>query len=759
MVTQNANIRRNPSITIPPSLLANQWSHRHGQEEYQQRTDFVASPSEYISEDPAPFQYGKGNKRARKGPPEEQIALQPQPHSKIPPMPTGGYPTGNNSAFGGYVQDPPYPQAQPQSGLYTIYDHHSAGDLSEETYGDLGARPVLPPGPPDAPYDRQEDDVALLRNNRRPPQKKKSLVTSQVQSVQSAVQDAAGAVSRVVRRSSTWKARREALRDMHGYAKIRKEDLERRTFVQFLFQVAFYLVLGSIIYFVFVGIPLWNGATYYMYQLLSRVLVLKYGFTIFVGIAFIYAFLPLLIFFEKYPKSALPLDDPWVKQTALIIPCYKSAGLIENTIRAAIRIFPTRNIFVIANGNSPEPLDNTADIVAPFGVNHVWSPVGSKIVAQFVGAYAAEEFKYVLLIDDDCALPPNFPVVSDRIKGKVKCLGYTIKSVGPDSSRGTLCQQAQDLEYKLSGLQRAMAGKMGSCTFAHGAIALWDRQFLIQTFHEHPGFSVSEDWFFGHVARKLGSRITMCTSVFVETETPSAVFFSSGGSRGGFGEMTIWKQRFFRWNFFFVNGIFYDLGYILFSWKLGFWEIGAKLFVWQEIYETLLYIFAPFVLPMSFMINPVFTAIMMGGTTIMYLINAIIFNEIHLRLKKERVTWACIIYYIWYKFVLTFVNILSCYWSIFKYAQYFAIRHPKVIEDEKALAVVLNLDQPVEEPSEPRQDTTTPQSNAQPGTRPNNPPSAQYPRRGMSIRAELAYVPAPYRPNYETYWNNAGREV
>jgi cellulose synthase/poly-beta-1,6-N-acetylglucosamine synthase-like glycosyltransferase len=275
-----------------------------------------------------------------------------------------------------------------------------------------------------------------------------------------------------------------------------------------------------------------------MYQLLSKMLVLKYGYVIFIGIATIYAFLPLLILFEKYPEKALPLDDPRVTQTALIIPCYKSAGIIENTVKMALKVFPPQNIFVIANGNSPEPLDNTADVVAPYGVNHVWSPVGSKIVAQFVGCYAAERFKYVLLIDDDCGLPPNFPIVSDRIKGKVKCLGYTIKSVGPGSSKGTFCQQAQDLEYKLSGLQRAMAGKMGSCTFAHGAIALWDRKFLIATFNEHPGFSVSEDWFFGHAARKLGSRITMCTSVFVETETPSAIFFSSGGSRGGFGELT-----------------------------------------------------------------------------------------------------------------------------------------------------------------------------------------------------------------------------
>lgn len=43
--------------------------------------------------------------------------------------------------------------------------------------------------------------------------------------------------------------------------------------------------------------------------------------------------------------------------------------------------------------------------------------------------------------------------------------------------------------------------------------------------------------------------------------------------------------------------------------------------------------------------------------------------------------------------VLTAVNVVSCYWSIYKYARYFAKRHPKVVEDDKVIEVVLNLDE------------------------------------------------------------------
>ena len=391
--------------------------------------------------------------------------------------------------------------------------------------------------------------------------------------------------------------RKSSIFALYETAKTRGTQLQRKKWVMIAFEWVFYLILLAFVYFVLIGVPLWKGTVYWLWWVFAHKFVIAGTWSITIGIAVFYAYTPLFLFFEKDPpmpeEPIDPTKTPGVHNTALMIPCYKSEHIIGPTLVAATKIFPPSHIFVIANGNSPTPLDNTEAVCKKYGVNHVWSPVGSKIVAQFVGCYAAKGFKNVLLIDDDCALPPNFPIVSDRMTEQVKCIGYTIKSVGPDSSRGyvvaiyfssfhscidtwhsTLCQQAQDLEYKISGIQRALAGKIGSATFPHGAISLWDSEFLVQTFRQHPGFSVSEDWFFGHVARELGSRIQMCTSVFIETETPNAVFFSSGGARGGFGEMTIFKQRFMRWNFFFVNGIWYNMAYIFGSWKLGWWELG-----------------------------------------------------------------------------------------------------------------------------------------------------------------------------------------
>ncbi|KAJ5986529.1 hypothetical protein N7451_010894 [Penicillium sp. IBT 35674x] len=512
--------------------------------------------------------------------------------------------------------------------------------------------------------------------------------------------------------SVSFHSRQSSMHDVYEKAKLRGVALQRKHWVRVLFEVSVYLLLVLFIYFVLVGMPLWKGAVWWLYWVVSHKFTVTGGWAILLGLAFLYAFCPLLILFEKDPPPAteyinadLEKNDSSAKNTALLIPCYKSAQIIGPTLEAALKVFPAENIFVIANGNSQTPLDDTEEVCRPYGVNHLWVPVGSKIVAQFAGCYAAKGFENVLLIDDDCALPPNFPVVSDRLKGQVKCLGYTIKSVGPGSSKGTYCQQAQDLEYKMSGIQRAFFGMLGSATFPHGAISLWNTEFLKQTFHEHPGYSVSEDWFFGDACRRLGGRVTMCTSVFVETETPSSVFFAGGGSRGGFGEMTIFQQRFKRWNFFFVIGMYYDMKYILTSWKLGWWELGAKLCVFQEVYETLIYLFAPFYFPISFVVRPSFSGILLGATIAMYIVNVVLFNEIHLRKKKERIDWKVLIfYYTGYKIVLTLINVFSCYWSLFKYARYFAKRHPKIIEDQEAIGVVLSLERDVESPTIPEEE-------------------------------------------------------
>ena len=78
----------------------------------------------------------------------------------------------------------------------------------------------------------------------------------------------------------------------------------------------------------------------------------------------------------------------------------------------------------------------------------------------------------------------------------------------------------------------------------------------------------------------------------------------------------------------------------------------------------------------------------MGIVPAMYLVNTIIFNLIHLKLKKAMVAWWPVFSLTVYKLILSFFNAASVYWTIYEYPSYFANKHFRIIDDPKALEVI-----------------------------------------------------------------------
>ncbi|KAL3470341.1 glycosyltransferase like family 2-domain-containing protein [Aspergillus californicus] len=469
-----------------------------------------------------------------------------------------------------------------------------------------------------------------------------------------------------------------SLPSFYNMANLVKIKHQRELWFSILVEYGTYTLMASFVYFGLIGLPLWKGGVYYLYWLIKHKFTLQGGWSVAVGALILYSYIPLLALFEDDAPGPEFYNQRNIQRsardTALLVPAYRSAPILGRTLEAALKTFQASQIYVVANGNCSTPLDNTEEVCQSYGVNHIWCPIGSKIIAIFVGCYAVKRFRYVLLLDDDCALPENFPVVVSRLTNTVRCIGYTITSRMDSSSARSWCQQAQDLEYKLAGLQRCFAGRVGSAAFPHGAVSLWDRDFLEKILEDHPGFSISEDWFMGNSCRRLGGRVQMCSAAFVETGTPSSLLFTRhrNGKRGGFGETSVFSQRFRRWNFFVATGLWHNFSYILGSWKLGKWELGTKIFIWQEvwplvtiqrfvcnlnqIYETIFALLAPFILPISLFVQPWFCASITAGVLALYLLQATIFNALHLRLKKRQVP---------YKVFLGLVNVASCYWSLF----------------------------------------------------------------------------------------------
>jgi hypothetical protein len=216
--------------------------------------------------------------------------------------------------------------------------------------------------------------------------------------------------------------------------------------------------------------------------------------------SFSYAVTPIKVAFQDLATISTKTNRERASETALIIDCNSSTSRIQNTIECALETFPKENIFVVGNGNSDSPTNNTNRVCLWLGVRHIWIPTSSKVTAQYVGIAAAHRFRYCLLMDDDVALPKDFPVLTDRIEAHerggyppVKCIGYA-----EDSQEDS--PQMQSLEYQLPGLPQNFFGKVGDvgcAAFPHGAISLWERSLLEECFHRHPGYRMSPNWFLG----------------------------------------------------------------------------------------------------------------------------------------------------------------------------------------------------------------------------------------------------------------------
>lgn len=149
--------------------------------------------------------------------------------------------------------------------------------------------------------------------------------------------------------------------------------------------------------------------------------------------------------------------------------------------------------------------------------------------------------------------------------------------------------------------------------------------------------------------------------------------------------MTIWKQRFYRWNFFFIYRVSQDLSYMLFAWRLGWRELITKLFVFEEVYGTIIYVMRPIMLPIMLVAAWKVTLIATFGLLGVYILGFIFFNAFHLRRKGEMVAWKILPVYFGMKMALVFVNTASVYYSVYAYAKFFSVRHSRVVEKYEAL--------------------------------------------------------------------------
>ncbi|KAJ2905809.1 hypothetical protein MKZ38_004270 [Zalerion maritima] len=381
---------------------------------------------------------------------------------------------------------------------------------------------------------------------------------------------------------------------VYEYAQEDQTAKSARTWKHVLFQFAYFLVIACIAYFGSAAYPLYDGAALAFWNFTHAISGLFAGTLSFVAWPVIFQWGPLLT--SLFEGNAMPEDVEKrdVSETSLVIPCYESAEMLERvTLPAALKMFPPEAIFVVASGNSETPLDATEEVCKKFGVEHVWlhhHERGAGSRQRNAGAAGAGSGVQARWADEG-------------FRGKVWQRDFPPRS---DMS----LEEGTDL--------------------------------FLDIINGHPGFDTSEDWYLGHTARCAGYRILMTSRVFVEIEAPPYLLMGNGAGRGGFGEMAVVKQRFYRWNFFFLRRVFTNMFYIFFSWRLGFAEVGTKIWVLNDTTDYLLMIAAPLVLPCVLATSPAlfFAA---TGVLLFFTITGIpLFNVLHLRRKNQMAEWKII---------------------------------------------------------------------------------------------------------------------
>ncbi|MEO7161607.1 MAG: glycosyltransferase, partial [Bdellovibrionia bacterium] len=250
---------------------------------------------------------------------------------------------------------------------------------------------------------------------------------------------------------------------------------------------------------------------------------IRYNNTILLSI--LYGMEPLMIAFfliaAQYPAAnPIPnqtsgdieaqISGSQTEDTALVIPCHNSQEKIVKTLEAALKHFRPEQIYIVDNGNTTAPTDQTQKIVKNIhpNINYIWLPIGNKNIAQFTGSMAAKNYKNILTTDDDVALPTNFKAPLQLFNDNVKAATFAIEAIDTKGKKPIFVGW-QDIEYKFSDLSKLVESRFGGVMYPHGASSFWDRETFIEVLRRHDTVYYAEDVKLGLVLQKTGKRMAM----------------------------------------------------------------------------------------------------------------------------------------------------------------------------------------------------------------------------------------------------------
>ncbi|KTD51733.1 Glycosyl transferase family 2 [Legionella quinlivanii] len=227
---------------------------------------------------------------------------------------------------------------------------------------------------------------------------------------------------------------------------------------------------------------------------------------------------------EENTQTAIKAHN---KKMAVIIVAHNSSLEIEATLRAYLKIVEPEQIYIIDNGNSEQPTDNTLSIAKSVSerINYYWHNRGNKTVAQFIGLILAQgdHREFALMSDDDVHPPSNFKFNESLLENeKFKGIFYPIMAISKKEKPSRLVQ-FQSIEYKQADHFKMFEDRFHGVLYPHGAIALWKISVLLRTLLTHSTRFIAEDLETGIRAARLGYRQRFDANYVFPTEVPTTV--------------------------------------------------------------------------------------------------------------------------------------------------------------------------------------------------------------------------------------------
>ena len=215
-------------------------------------------------------------------------------------------------------------------------------------------------------------------------------------------------------------------------------------------------------------------------------------------------------------------------RTALVIPCHNSDRMaMTKVLESAYPHFRPQDIFIVDNGRTKYPPDDFRQFIREQhpDIVYMWSPIGSKNAAQLVGALAAKQYSFIMTVDDDVSIPPNFRPPIDKIDHLTKGVAFPLRAMNSNSQTPLFMVAWQDCEYKMSGLSKLAESSLCGVLYPHGAGWFCERETLIDLISNYHSLDfIAEDVNTGLSMQKMKKRIAFDARIVLETEVPTTIF-------------------------------------------------------------------------------------------------------------------------------------------------------------------------------------------------------------------------------------------